>query len=144
MKKISELTIKYKEILVYLIFGVLTTIVSWSTYALFVSLLNLSIEVSNTLSWVCAVLFAFVTNKFFVFESKNKNLKTIFKEFLTFVSSRFLTGVIEIFGVPILVNIGLGATIFGIDGMVAKVLISVIVVILNYIFSKLIVFKKVK
>ena len=144
MKKIRELTIKYKEILVYLIFGVLTTIVSWSTYALFVSLLYLSIEVSNTLSWVCAVLFAFVTNKFFVFESKNKNLKTIFKEFLTFVSSRFLTGAIEIFSVPILVNIGLGATIFGIDGMVAKVLVSVIVVILNYIFSKLIVFKKVK
>ena len=89
MKKIRELTIKYKEILVYLIFGVLTTIVSWSTYALFVSLLYLSIEVSNTLSWVCAVLFAFVTNKFFVFESKNKNLKTIFKELLTFISKRF-------------------------------------------------------
>ena len=144
MKKIRELTIKYKEFLIYLIFGVLTTIVSWGTYALFVSLLNLSIEISNSLSWVCAVLFAFVTNKFFVFESKNRNLKTIFKEFITFVSSRLLTGAIEIFGVPILVKIGLGATIFGIDGMVAKVLVSVIVVILNYIFSKLIVFKKVK
>ncbi len=144
MTKIKELIIKYREILIYLVFGVLTTVVSWGTYSLFVKAFGIPVEISNTLSWVCAVLFAFVTNKIWVFESKKMDVKTIVNEFISFVGSRILTGAIEILGVPLLIRLGLSQTIFGVDGMLAKVLISVIVVILNYIFSKLLVFRNKK
>ena len=71
VEKLREIFNKYKEIIMYLIFGVCSTVVSWGSYALFVKLAGLSVEPGNILSWVCAVLFAFVTNKFWVFESKS-------------------------------------------------------------------------
>ncbi len=66
------------------------------------------------------------------------------KEFISFVAARAVTGVIEIFGVPLLVKIGLNQRIFGVDGALSKVIVSVVVVVLNYVFSKLIVFKNKK
>lgn len=151
MKKIKELFLKYKEIIMYLAFGVLTTFVSWGSYALFEMLLGLFITnvivlstVANVLSWVIAVLFAFITNKLWVFESKSWKGSTLIKELSAFVGSRLLTGVLEWFGVPLLMLIGLDQPILGIEGMLAKILISVIVVILNYILSKLLVFKNNK
>lgn len=151
MKKIKELFLKYKEIIMYLIFGVLTTVVSWGSYALFEVLLGLFISdvivlssVANVLSWIIAVLFAFVTNKLWVFESKSWKGSVLVKELGSFVGSRLLTGVLEWFGVPLLMLIGLDQPILGIEGMLAKVLISVIVVILNYILSKLLVFRNKK
>lgn len=134
----------HREIIMYLIFGVATTIVSWGTYDIFVALLNMTVKTGNILSWVCAVLFAFVTNKFFVFKSSDLDLKTLIPEFSTFISSRLLTGVIEILGVPLLVRIGLSQALLGAEGMLAKIVVSVVVVILNYVFSKLVVFKKEK
>ena len=142
MEKIKALFLKYKEIIMYLIFGGCTTLVSWGSYALFVKGLGISITVGNILSWVCAVAFAFVTNKLWVFESKSWSPKTILKEVSTFVSARIFTGVLEWFGVPGLVKLGLDQTIFGVDGMWSKVIVSIAVVILNYVFSKLIVFAK--
>lgn len=151
MKKIKELFLKYKEIIMYLIFGVLTTVVSWGSYALFEILLGLFISdvivlssVANVLSWIIAVLFAFVTNKLWVFESKSWKGSVLVKELGSFVGSRLLTGVLEWFGVPLLMLIGLDQPILGIEGMLAKVLISVIVVILNYVLSKLLVFRNKK
>ena len=70
MEKIRNLFVKYKELILYLVFGGLTTLVSWGSYAL-LELSGLSVTVANALSWVCAVAFAFVTNKLFVFESKS-------------------------------------------------------------------------
>ena len=135
----------------YLIFGVLTTFVSWGSYALFEMLLGVFISdaivlssVANVLSWIMAVLFAFVTNKLWVFESKSWKGSILLKELGSFVGSRLLTGVLEWFGVPLLMLIGLDQPILGIEGMLAKILISVIVVILNYILSKLLVFKNKK
>ena len=151
--KIKGLIIKYKEIILYLIFGALTTIVSWGTYALFTKLIPsfsvFSFEVTtvmtaNVLSWICAVIFAYVTNKLWVFNSKSWKPATAVKELALFVSSRLATGVLEWVGVPLLVIIGLNQTIFGIEGMLSKVIVSVIVVILNYVFSKLFVFKSEK
>lgn len=148
---IKRMFIKYKEVIMYLIFGVLTTIVSWGSYAVFEMVfekaivdVNVLVAVSNVLSWVAAVLFAYVTNKLFVFESKSFKPTTVFKELGLFVGARLISGAVEWVGVPLLVWIGLNQTIFGVEGMFAKVLVSVIVVILNYILSKLIVFRKEK
>lgn len=148
---VKRMFFKYKEIIMYLIFGVLTTVVSWGSYALFemafknaIVDVNVLVAVSNVLSWVAAVLFAYITNKLFVFESKSFKPTTVFKEMGLFVGSRLISGAVEWVGVPLLVWIGLNQTIFGVEGMASKVLVSVIVVILNYILSKLIVFKKEK
>ncbi len=131
---------KHKEIILYVIFGGLTTVVNWVTYSLFVSFC--SITVSNVFAWIFAVVFAYITNKIFVFEQKSWKPSIVFFEFTKFVSSRVLTGVIEIVGVDILVYLGLNQTILGVRGMAAKVTVSIVVVILNYVFSKLIVFNK--
>ena len=163
MEKIKELFIKYKEIILYIIFGVLTTLVNWAVYwvlarvwadqmeqeNVFFSLFGSPITVgiffiflANFIAWVAGVAFAFVTNKIWVFESKSWKPGVALKEFWLFVTARLITGVLEWFGVPLLVAIGLNQPLFGADGFVAKLIVSVIVVILNYVFSKLIIFKK--
>ena len=140
VKKMIDFLKKHKEIILYVIFGGLTTVVNWVTYSLFVSFC--SITVSNVFAWIFAVVFAYITNKIFVFEQKSWKPSIAFFEFTKFVSSRVLTGVIEIVGVDILVYLGLNQTVLGVRGMVAKVTVSIVVVILNYVFSKLIVFNK--
>jgi putative flippase GtrA len=156
MERILELLKKYRELISYLFWGVMTTIISWGSYSIFALLFKRQIHevslfgvqmsvvvlVSNILSWVCAFLFAFVTNKLWVFESKSWKPAVCIPEFGKFFSARALTGVLEIIAVPLLVTLGLNQTIFGVEGMVAKVIVSVAVVVLNYIFSKLFIFKK--
>ena len=138
-----------KEIVVYLFVGGLTTVISWVSYALFEMLFSgviansvMLASVANVLSWIIAVAFAFITNKLWVFESKSFKAGVVLKEAGTFVASRVATCCLEWFGLPLVMLIGFDQALFGIEGMVAKVLISVIVVILNYVFSKLFVFKK--
>lgn len=140
--KLKELLGKYKEVIMYLIFGVATTVVSWALYILFVEFLNLEMTLSNALSWIGAVTFAFFTNRSFVFESKEKTFLGLLKEMILFVGSRALSGVVEIFLPTFLVFIGLNGELLGIEGFWAKAATSVIVIFLNYIFSKWIVFKK--
>lgn len=139
-KALCKLYHTYKEAIDYLFWGGMTTVVSWGTYSLFV-LLGTGVFWGNALSWVCAVAFAFVTNKLWVFQSKSWAGDVLLPELGKFLSSRVATGVFEMVAVPALVALGLDQTIFGIDGMVSKVLVSVAVVILNYILSKLFVFK---
>lgn len=148
MDKIKQLYKKYKELISYLFFGVLTTLVSWGSYAafslLFGGVIDNAVTVSgaaNICSVIFAILFAYVTNKLWVFESKSWSRSVIIPEFAKFISARLVTAVIETVGVPALVSIGLDGTVFGIDGMVSKMVVSVVVVILNYVFSKLFVFK---
>ena len=153
----KALFVKYREIISYLFWGVMTTVVSWVTYSLLISLfgteaaisvfsfyVSLNVALANLLSWICAVLFAFVTNKLFVFRSRSWKSEILWPELWKFISARIVTGVIEIIAVPTLVAIGLDQEIFGIAGSWAKVVVSVAVVILNYVFSKLFVFRKVK
>ena len=153
----KEFLKKYREIISYLFWGVLTTVVSWGTYSLFeilfstnakIALFSLEISVAvvsaNVLSWICAVLFAFITNKIFVFRSRSWKRKIFWPELWKFVSARLATGIIEIIAVPLLESLGLDQQIFGIEGILAKIIVSVVVVILNYIFSKLFVFKGAK
>ncbi len=131
---------RYRQMLVYLVVGGMTTFVNWAIYALSVD--TLGITLSNGLAWVGAVAFAFVTNKQLVFESKTWEAKLVIREGLLFVSGRIVTGILEIVLVPALVSIGLDQKIFGITGMVSKVLVSIIVLTLNFVFSKLFIFKR--
>ena len=145
---------KHYELIKYLFWGVLTTIVSWGSYSLFALALQnsannheffhmpVNVFFSNILSWVCAVLFSFVTNKIWVFNSTCWRPSVFLKEFWKFVSSRLATGLLEMVAVPFLVSLGVNYTIFGIEGMLAKVIVSLIIVILNYFFSKYIVFRE--
>ena len=138
MKTIYNIYIKYKEIINYLIVGMLTTIVSLLTYYLLVStILNpkiaIELQIANIISWIFAVIFAFFTNKIFVFHSKNKKCT---KEFISFVSSRILTLLIDMLIMFIMV------TLLKTNDKIAKLVVQVIITILNYITSKLLVFKK--
>lgn len=142
METLKNLYFKYKEIINYLIFGALTTAVSWGTYSLFVKGFDLSITVGNVLSWICAVLFAFVTNKLFVFESKSWAPTTAAREFFSFIGARLFTGVIEWVGVPFFSTHGLTYPLFGVKGLLAKIVVSIVVIILNYLFSKFLIFFK--
>ena len=138
----NKYIIKYKEQILYIIFGAATTLVNWLSYTLLLFLFSLTI--SNAVAWFISVLFAFVVNKLYVFERKETSVTETAKELLLFFLARIATGVIEIFGLPLLVYIGLNQEIFGIEGAVAKIIISVFVIIANYIFSKFIIFRKQK
>ena len=133
--KLSELYRKYKEIFWYLVVGGLTTIVGYGTKAIFYSLCGFDAGTSTALSWVCAVLFAYPTNKILVFEHKAKNL---FLEFFSFVASRVATGVFDYFFMMITVDI------LEYNFYVMMIISSVVVLVLNYVFSKLITFRKKK
>ena len=135
---------KHKEIINYIFFGGLTTLVNWMVYSLLVALIHLPIEWSNAIAWVAAVLFAYVTNGKWVFESEATGRKSRLREFFLFLASRVFTGVVELLGLPALYYLGLDTSIWGIDGFLAKVIVTVVVVILNYVLSKLVVFRKAK
>ena len=141
VSKFKEIYSKYKEIVLYLFWGTMTTIVNWLTYIIFVRLFQLDIVVSNGGAWIIAVLFAYITNQKFVFESHAVVLQEKLKEILKFFMARIATGLIEIVGMPILYYVGLDMSIIGIDGLAAKIIVSVVVIVLNYVFSKLLVFK---
>lgn len=133
-----ELYKKYKEIINYLIFGVLTTVVSLATYYICVfTFLNpenpVELQIANIISWIFAVLFAYVTNRKYVFESKEKNKV---KEATKFVGSRVFTLILDM-GV-----MWLGVTILGFSDKIMKMVSQVLIIIGNYIISKLFVFKK--
>lgn len=143
MKKIQELFVKYKEIIMYLIFGVGTTAVNWVIYTVLVAFGNVvNLTLANIIAWVGAVAFAYITNKLWVFESKSWSPKVVWKELGMFLGARIFSGIFEIGLFPVLVWLGMNQAIFGVEGMLAKVVISVWVIVLNYIFSKLLVFKK--
>lgn len=129
--KIILLYGKYKEIINYIVVGVFTTIISIGSYALFRMIIS-NYNISNILSWLCAVSFAYYANRLFVFESKNNQVK---REFLKFTSSRLFSLLIEIITMFILVSI------LKVNDMIAKVMVQVIVLVLNYILSKIFVFK---
>ena len=140
MKNIKSLLLKNKEVIMYLIFGVLTTVVNWIVYSLTVN--SLSMTVSNILAWFAAVIFAFFTNKLFVFESLSWKPSKVISEIISFFGSRLVSGAVEIFGPTLLFSLGVNQTLFGIKGFLAKIIISAAVIIMNCVFSKLIVFRK--
>lgn len=140
---------KFKEILQYLFWGVLTTVISWGSFTT-ASLLSQKsgihqestvIILSNTISWVCAVIFSFITNKYFVFQKHNWHFRAFISEFCKFCSSRLATGILELILVPVAVKLGLNQSIFNINGAWAKILVSLSIVVVNYFITKYFVFK---
>ncbi len=133
---------KHKEPVLYLVFGVATTAVNFIVYSILVKGFACEMTVSNTVAWFCAVVFAFVTNKLFVFESKHWAFGLFLREFLPFFGARVLSGVIEIGAPTLLYNLGFAFDLFGIKGLGVKAVVSIVIILLNYVFSKWIVFKK--
>lgn len=134
--KLRALITKYWDVITYLVFGVLTTVVNYLVYLPVYNLLHLSAAVSNAIAWVAAVAFAYLTNKPFVFKSHDWSAKTVIPELMKFVSCRIASGAMET--VILLITVDLLCW----DGNIWKLLTSVLVVILNYFGSKLLVFKK--
>lgn len=132
MKKVFECIIRYKEIVLYLIFGVLTTVVNILTYALFTRVIILNLFLANIVAWVLSVLFAYLTNRKYVFKSKNKSK---LREMLSFYMCRIVTFVIDMLLMYILIYV------MKLDDMVSKIVVNIVVIMLNYIFSKLLIFR---
>lgn len=133
---------KYHEFILYVVFGVVTTASNWVSYAICEAILHMNLFYAGIVSWIVSVTVAFITNKIWVFESKSRAPAVLLKEVISFYGGRGITGVIEVLGVPALVAIGINQTIFGVEGFLAKILISGIIVIINYIVCKFIVFGK--
>lgn len=143
MSQWKELFEKYKEMIMYLVFGVGTTAVNWITYTILIEVCGMTnLTLANIIAWIVAVIFAYITNKLWVFESKSWKPDVVLKEAGMFLGARIFSGIFEIGLFPLLMFLGLNQSLFGVEGMVAKVLISVLVIVLNYIFSKLLVFRK--
>ena len=136
LNKIRILIRKYYDILAYLFFGVLTTAVNYIVYLPCYNLLHFSAAASNVIAWVVAVAFAYLTNKPFVFKSHDWSAKTVLPELTKFVGSRVLSGALETAIIFVTVDLLLW------NGNIMKLVTSVIVVILNYVASKLLVFRK--
>lgn len=121
-----------RETVSYLIFGVLTTAVDWVVYML---IRDFNYMAATMLGWAASVIFAFITNKLFVFQSQTLKPAEISKEFVSFATCRVLTGVFNAAGMFAMV------TLLKLNDIFSKIVISAIVLILNYVFSKLFIFK---
>jgi len=138
MKKIRELIVRYYDILAYLFFGGLTTVVNYLVYLPCYNWWNISASVSNIIAWVFAVAFAFLTNKPFVFKSHDWSAKTVWSELTKFVGCRVGSGVLET------AILWLTVDMLTWNGNWMKLITSVIVIVLNYFGSKFLVFVKKK
>lgn len=138
MKKIKELYYKYEEIISYLIVGGLTTVVSLATYYLLVyTILNpkeaVELQIANIISWIASVTFAYFTNRKYVFKTKEK---ISFKEEINFYLSRVSTLLLDMLMMYVFVSV------LRFDDKIIKLIVQIIVIVLNYVLSKFIVFKK--
>jgi len=132
---VKEVWIKYKQLFFYGVFGILTTIINLFVYILCFDFLDIPNVPSNIIAWIIAVAFAFVTNKIWVFESKDLTRSVIFSELWKFVSCRLFSGILD-----------LGIMFVGVDLMEGPSTLitigsNILVIILNYLFSKLLIFK---
>lgn len=127
---------KYQQPILYLFFGICTTIVNIITYYLSAHILSLSVILSTCLAWLVSVIFSYITNKWWVFESKSLRLKAVIQEFLSFTGCRLFTGACDLLIMLIFVDS------LGMDDLFVKIASNILVVVLNYIFSKMIIFKR--
>lgn len=135
MDKLKALFIKYREVISYLFFGVLTTVVNYAVYLLAAPFFNTT-TIPTAIAWVLAVIFAYVTNRIFVFHSQAKGSKALLWEILTFFGARVLSGIVDVGFMWVF------ADRLGFNDKLMKLVSNVFVVIFNYIASKLIIFRK--
>ncbi len=121
-----------RELVLYVVFGAFTFFVNLISYFFFANLLGINYLVSNGIAWFLSVLFAYVTNRIWVFESKSPN---ILKEMSLFFGGRIFSGIVDMFLMYAFIDLLM------FDGSISKIVVQIIVIVLNYIFSKLIVFK---
>jgi putative flippase GtrA len=134
--KFGSLYKKYREIFWYLVFGVLTTLVNIVSYYIFAHPLSLGVGPSTALAWVASVIFAFVTNKIIVFRAKGRG--KLLYELITFFASRLATFALDLGAMMLFV------TVLGANDMLIKILSNIVVIILNFVLSKIIVFRRGK
>lgn len=135
IEKLKLLYKKYKEMILYIFFGGCTTIISIFSYWVF-TLASISPYISNVLSWILSVLFAFITNKLLVFNSKDKTFKNILIEGSKFYFFRLLSLAIDM-GIFYFLY-----SVLHINDLVVKIITNIIVIVINYVFSKLFIFRK--
>lgn len=131
-----ELIKKYQGILAYLFFGVCTTLVNMVTYQICYGICAMPNVPATVIAWILAVVFAFVTNKLFVFDSKSWEIKVLKHELPSFFGCRLLTGILDVAIMYAAVDL------LGLHALLWKLISNILVIILNYIASKLIIFKK--
>ena len=136
IEKMLDLYKKYKEIINYLVFGGAATVVNFATYHIATRIIGIEEVTSSAISWLCAVLFAYITNKIFVFESKNNSKKEDIKEIISFFAFRIISGILCDVG-----TFALMVKVLNINDVISKIVTQVMVVIVNYIFSKFLIFK---
>lgn len=135
MERIKKLFNKYKEMILYLFFGGCTTLVNIIAYYI-CSKIGIGTAVSTVIAWVLSVLFAYITNRKYVFESKAIGFTPILKETANFFLCRLATGLLDLAIMVIFVDL------MHFNGMAIKILSNIIVIILNYVASKLLIFRK--
>ena len=135
MQKAIAYLKRHKDIVLYVLFGGLTTVVNFAVYFPLLNYYRLSGALSNAISWFFAVLFAFVTNKPFVFHSNDWSFKTVVPEALRFYGCRLLSGLVETLVILVTVDM------LRWNGNVMKAVTSIFVVVVNYVASKWFVFK---
>lgn len=131
----AKLWQKYKSVFFYAVFGVLTTVINVVAYTLCFQIAGIPNVPSNIIAWAAAVAFAFVTNKLWVFNSKSMEIGVLLSELWKFVSCRLTTGVLDVVIMFVGVDLLSGPPTF------IKIGSNVLVIVLNYVFSKLIIFK---
>ncbi len=136
MAKAGELIMKYKGLILYIVFGAMTTLVNMAAYWLCFDVLGIPNVLSTVIAWVLAVSFAFITNKIWVFDSRSFDGKTLRREIPAFFGARLLTGLLDV-----------GIMYAAVDVMhwnaiPWKLASNVLVIVLNYIASKLVIFRK--
>ena len=127
---------KYQDVISYIFFGVLTTVVNYLIYIPMYHILGISAAISNITAWAASVLFSFLTNKAFVFQSRDWSARVVIPEFWKCVGTRVGSGMLDT--AIIFVTVDLLAW----NGIIMKLFNSFMVIVLNYISNKLIVFKK--
>ena len=135
-ERLKKLIQKYRDLLVYLVFGAMTTAVNYAVYLPSYNLLHLTSAASNAIAWVAAVFFAYLTNKPFVFHSYDWSAGTVIPELGKFLGTRWVSGALETGILYVAVDRLAG------NGNLWKIITSILVILLNYIGSKLLVFRK--
>lgn len=125
-----------RETVLYVVFGILTTLINIAVFALCSQYFRLSWALGNGIAWVLSVLFAFITNKVFVFESRSFRARTILWEAGSFFAARIFSLVVEYAGMWLLIDV------LAAGELLSKVIMNVIVILLNYLLSKLVIFKR--
>lgn len=132
--KILNLYDRYRELIAYIFFGGLTTVVNIVVFFVLDTGLSWPYLIANAVAIILSILFAYVTNKLWVFHSENRNIRETFYEFLKFVGFRLISGLADMVTMYILVDL------LAIDTSISKLATQFIVVVLNYIFSKFFIF----